>query len=104
MYYARGPQGLTTGLKGSINVEMIEFLGAKNVAGSETGGLATVGREQVILWDPKVIVTNDPGFYRDVWKDPVWARQPAAPCARSACTCPHTCRSAGSTIRPAPTD
>jgi iron complex transport system substrate-binding protein len=72
VYYARGPQGLTTGLGGSINVEMIELLGAKNVAGAERGGLASVGLEQVVLWDPQIIVTNDPNFYRDVWKLPVW--------------------------------
>lgn len=72
VYYARGPQGLTTGLGGSINVEMIEFLGAKNVAGGERGGLVNVGLEQVVLWDPEIIVTNDPNFYREVWKLPVW--------------------------------
>jgi len=72
VYYARGPQGLTTGLAGSINVEMIEFLGATNVAGGERGGLANVGLEQVVLWDPEIIVTNDPNFYRDVWNLPVW--------------------------------
>jgi iron complex transport system substrate-binding protein len=72
VYYARGPQGLTTGLAGSINVEMIEFLGAVNVAGGEKGGLANVGLEQVVLWDPAIIVTNDPNFYREVWKLPVW--------------------------------
>jgi len=72
VYYARGPQGLTTGLAGSINVEMIEFLGSKNVAGGERGGLANVGLEEVVLWDPQVIVTNDPNFYREVWKLPVW--------------------------------
>jgi len=73
VYYARGPQGLTTGLAGSINVEMIEFLGATNVAGQDRGGLANVGLEQVVLWDPEVIVTNDPNFYRDVWKLRVWS-------------------------------
>ena len=73
VYYARGPQGLTTGLAGSINVEMIEFLGAVNVAGKERGGLANVGFEQVVLWDPEIIVTNDPTFYREVWKLPVWS-------------------------------
>lgn len=73
VYYARGPQGLTTGLAGSINVEMIEFLGAVNVAGRERGGLTNVGLEQVVLWDPEIIVTNDPNFYRDVWKLPVWS-------------------------------
>ena len=72
VYYARGPQGLMTGLAGSINVEMIEFLGAKNVAGSERGGLANVGFEQVVLWDPAIIVTNDPNFYASVYKQPVW--------------------------------
>ena len=72
VYYARGPQGLQTGLKGSINVEMIEFLGAKNVAATQTGGLTNVGLEMVVLWDPPVIVTNDPNFYREVWKLPVW--------------------------------
>lgn len=72
VYYARGPQGLTTGLAGSINVEMIEFLGAKNVAGGQRGGLANVGLEQVVLWDPEIIVTNDPNFQREVWSLPVW--------------------------------
>ncbi|MBX3673340.1 MAG: iron ABC transporter substrate-binding protein [Burkholderiales bacterium] len=72
VYYARGPQGLVTGLGGSINVEMIEFLGARNVAGGERGGLAQVGFEQVVLWDPPVVVTNDPNFMREVWKAPVW--------------------------------
>ncbi len=72
VYYARGPQGLVTGLEGSINVEMIELLGANNVAAGEKGGLANVGLEQVVLWDPAIIVTNDPNFYRDVWNLPVW--------------------------------
>jgi iron complex transport system substrate-binding protein len=72
VYYARGPQGLVTGLEGSINVEMIEFLGAANVAGGERGGLTNVGLEQVVLWDPEIIVTNDPNFYREVWTLPIW--------------------------------
>ncbi len=89
VYYARGPQGLTTGLRGSINVEMIEFLGAKNVAGRETGGLATVGLEQVILWDPQVIVTNDPNFYADVWKSPVWSSSLSAVRKKRVYLSPH---------------
>jgi iron complex transport system substrate-binding protein len=32
VYYGRGPAGLETGLSGSINVEVIEFLGLRNVA------------------------------------------------------------------------
>ncbi len=73
VYYARGPQGNVTGLEGSINVEMLEFLGARNVAAGQRGGLATVGLEQIVLWDPQIIVTNDPNFYREVWTLPVWS-------------------------------
>jgi iron complex transport system substrate-binding protein len=73
VYYARGPRGLETGLGGSINVETIEFLGAKNVAGERRGGLATVSMEQVLLWNPEVIVTIDRDFAQSVRSDPVWA-------------------------------
>jgi iron complex transport system substrate-binding protein len=73
VYYARGPRGLQTGLGGSINVETIEFLGANNVAGERRGGMATVSFEQVLAWNPDVIVTIEPAFAASVRKDPVWA-------------------------------
>ena len=60
VYYARGPRGLETGLGGSINVETIEFLGAQNVAGERKGGMATVSPEQVLAWNPDVIITIEP--------------------------------------------
>jgi iron complex transport system substrate-binding protein len=69
VYYARGPRGLETGLGGSINVETIEFLGARNVAGDTRGGLANVSIEQVLLWDPEVIVTIDKDFAATVRQD-----------------------------------
>jgi iron complex transport system substrate-binding protein len=73
VYYARGPRGLDTGLGGSINVETIEFMGAVNVAGSTRGGLATVSVEQVLSWDPDVIITIDQDFAANVRRDPSWA-------------------------------
>ena len=73
VYYARGPRGLETGLGGSINVETIEFLGAHNVAGERKGGLAVVSIEQVLLWNPDVIITIDRDFAASVKNDPVWA-------------------------------
>jgi iron complex transport system substrate-binding protein len=72
-YYARGPRGLETGLGGSINVEAIEIMGARNVAGAQRGGLATVSLEQVLAWDPEVIVTIDEDFARTVRSDRNWA-------------------------------
>jgi iron complex transport system substrate-binding protein len=74
VYYARGPEGLDTALAGSINVEALDFVGAQNVAGEAIGrgGLATVSLEQVLAWDPEVIVTVDPGFAERVKSDPLW--------------------------------
>jgi iron complex transport system substrate-binding protein len=72
VYYARGPKGLETGLGGSINVETIEFLGARNVAGETRGGLATVSLEQVLKWDPEIIITIDRDFAGNVRNDPLW--------------------------------
>lgn len=73
VYYARGPRGLETGLGGSINVETIEFLGARNVAGNRRGGMATVSIEQVLAWNPDVIITIEPDFAAAVRSDQVWA-------------------------------
>src|SRR5579864_8789597 len=73
VYYARGPRGLETGLGGSINVETIEFLGAQNVAGERKGGMATVSIEQVLAWNPDVIITIEPAVAAAVRSDAVWA-------------------------------
>jgi iron complex transport system substrate-binding protein len=72
VYYARGPRGLVTGLGGSINVETMELIG-RNVAGGAPGGLANVSIEQVLLWNPDVIVTIDREFATAVRNDPLWA-------------------------------
>src|SRR4051812_27950974 len=72
VYYARGPRGLETGLGGSINVETIELL-ANNVAGGTGGGLSNVSIEQVLLWNPDIIVTIDQDFAASVLSDPAWA-------------------------------
>jgi iron complex transport system substrate-binding protein len=72
VYYARGPRGLETGLGGSINVETIELV-ARNVAADMRGGLATVSLEQVLVWNPDVIVTIDQTFAANVRSDPAWA-------------------------------
>jgi iron complex transport system substrate-binding protein len=72
VYYARGPRGLETGLGGALNMETIELL-AQNVAGGTRGGLATVSIEQVLVWNPDVIVTIDQDFAANVARDPSWA-------------------------------
>ena len=69
VYYARGPRGLETGFAGSINTEILAVVGARNVAvGGD--GLANVSPEQVLGWNPDVIVALDPAFRPA--DDPLW--------------------------------
>ncbi len=73
VYLARGPDGLETGLKGSINTEIIELAGGRNVADVPGRyGLVRASPEQVIVADPDTIVTWDRAFYGRVWKEPLW--------------------------------
>jgi iron complex transport system substrate-binding protein len=73
VYLARGPEGLETGVRGSINTEIIERAGGVNVAEAPgQRGIVTVSIEQVLTWNPEVIVTWDERFYDRVWNDPLW--------------------------------
>jgi iron complex transport system substrate-binding protein len=75
VYLARGPSGLETGTRGSINTEIIERAGGINVVdlGGEQGRLTTVSLEQVLAWNPDTIVSIDAGFVEGVGKAPGWA-------------------------------
>ena len=73
VYYARGPNGLTTGLGGASQVESIELL-ARNAAGGNQGGLAEVTFDQVRQWEPDVIMATDPDFAARAHSDPAWAQ------------------------------
>lgn len=79
VYLARQPNGLETGLTGSINTEIIERAGGINVAerGAGRGGIANVSIEQVLAWAPDTIITWDANFFANVHGDPVWAALPA---------------------------
>jgi iron complex transport system substrate-binding protein len=78
VYLARQPNGLETGLAGSINTEIIERAGGINVAERSAGrGIANVSIEQVLAWAPDTVVTWDANFFAQVYSDPVWAAVPA---------------------------
>ena len=83
VYYGRGPQGLNTGLAGSISAEFIEQLGAVNVAAElGRGGLVQVSVEQVLRWNPDVVVTIDPNFHALARGHPLWRELPAIKAGR----------------------
>ncbi len=78
VYYGRGPQGLNTGLTGSISAEFIEQLGAVNVAVDlGKGGLVQVSIEQVLRWNPDIVVTIDLNFHAIARVHPTWRELPA---------------------------
>ena len=74
VYYGRGADGLETGLSGSINLEIIDAAGAINVAAVDgKGGLTKVTPDQVVSWNPDMIIAEDPKFAAAVRSDPHWA-------------------------------
>jgi iron complex transport system substrate-binding protein len=74
VYLARGPEGLETGGRGSINTEIIERVGASNVAQGlgGRGNIANASLEQIIAWQPDAIVTLDRSFSENVKGKPGW--------------------------------
>jgi len=65
VYYAEGAKGLNTDPAGSQHTEVLNLVGGQNVAQVELDasgyGMSAVSLEQVILWDPDVIlVASDP--------------------------------------------
>ena len=74
VYVARGPRGLETAVAGSIGSEVVDFVGARNVVAKDTASraIADVSSEQVLAWQPDVILTVDRRFLAMVRTDPVW--------------------------------
>ena len=79
VYLARGPEGLETGSRGSINTEIIERVGALNVVEGlrDKGGLVTASPEQIVAWAPDTVITLDKAFARTVADKPEWRAVPA---------------------------
>ena len=78
VYYAEGDDGLQTNPSHSAHGQLIDLVGGKNVADSANQGNTTSGIqvsiEQVISWNPDIIITNDKEFYSKVYSDNNWAQ------------------------------
>jgi iron complex transport system substrate-binding protein len=74
IYVARGPRGLETAVAGSIGSEVVDLVGARNVAGKDSAPrtIADVSPEQILAWQPDVILTVDRRFHATIRTDPVW--------------------------------
>ncbi|MBQ2665168.1 ABC transporter substrate-binding protein [Methanobrevibacter sp.] len=81
VYYAQGDDGLQTTPSHSTHGQLIDLIGGVNVAdsvaqGNTTGGVQ-VSIEQVLSWNPDLIITNDKEFYDSVYDNPNWAKMDA---------------------------
>jgi len=75
VYYGLGPDGLTTALPGSPAGEAIDEAGAINVAHAlGRGREAAVTREQLLAWDPGIIIAEERSFYAALQRNPAWRR------------------------------
>ena len=76
VYYAEGSTGLQTDPSGSSHSQLIDFCGGINVANVQIQGGAghsEVSMEQILNWNPEVIITTDPTFYANVYTSSSWS-------------------------------
>lgn len=75
VYYAEGLDGLTTERSGSSHAELIPLAGGINVhKGKEvdTYGMEKISMEQLLLYDPEVILVKEKTFFAGIANDPRW--------------------------------
>jgi iron complex transport system substrate-binding protein len=75
VYYAEGLDGLYTEKSGSSHAELIPLAGGINVHKGEeadTYGMEKISMEQLLLYDPEVILVKERSFFTDIFIDPRW--------------------------------
>ncbi len=75
VYYAEGVEGLNTDCDASIHAELINLAGGRNVhrcKDRDMFGMEKISLEQVMLYDPDVILVFEDAFYHTVFNDPRW--------------------------------
>jgi len=75
VYYAEGAAGLQTDPNGSPHSQLINLCGGVNVAQvplKQGNGMSDVNLEQVLQWNPDVIITNNPQYFKNVYQNSSW--------------------------------
>jgi len=75
VYYAEGADGLRTDCSASIHAELIPLCGGRNVHvcdARDIFGMESISAEQVIGYNPQVILAREPAFFDLVYKDARW--------------------------------
>jgi len=82
VYYAERPDGLSTDPSGSRHAVQIDMCGGVNVADCALKpgmALARVSLEQVLQWNPKVIIAEQESVYHAIAKNNLWAGNACVP-------------------------
>lgn len=75
VYMALGEEGLNTNANGSFHAQVLDLIGAKNIADVEVTGAGAgsqVSLEQILEWNPEVILTYTKDVYEIVTTDGRW--------------------------------
>ena len=77
VYQAAGSDGLTTEVRGSPHSQLIDVAGGINVVDqplTDAFGEVKVSMEQVMTWNPEVIIVEDANLYKKMFTDPSWSQ------------------------------
>lgn len=78
VYYAEGNNGLSTDPSGSAHTEIIDLCGGRNIADVSLAGgygMVEVSMEQLLVWDPDVIIigrASQTDLYNTIMNDQRW--------------------------------
>jgi iron complex transport system substrate-binding protein len=75
VYYAEGVDGLSTECNDSIHVELLSLAGDTDVHRCHTAshqGMEKISVEQVMLYQPDVIIAQEKVFYDKIYSNPAW--------------------------------
>ena len=75
VYYAEGKNGLETECDTSLHSELINLAGADNVHKCEDTnpfGKQSINFEQVLKYNPEIILVYEKEFYQNIFKDSEW--------------------------------
>lgn len=76
VYLASGTDGLSTNASGSFQAQVLDVVGAKNAAVgvevSSKGGGTIVSLEQIMQWNPDVILADSQSLYEMILNDEAW--------------------------------
>lgn len=74
--YSQGEYGTEVMGVGSLHAEVLDYAGAENVAvlsAIASKGGTEVSLEQILLWDPEVVILAPESNFDEIFDDPAWA-------------------------------